>query len=107
MASNIDFVEFIIDQIHDVGHVRYKKMFGEYMIYVNDKPLFLVCNDTVFVKKFDELAEIMVNAETGYPYSGAKEHYIVDIENAELSKKIIAIIEPLKAVPKPKKKKAP
>ncbi len=105
MASSVDFIEFAVDQIRDTGIVRYKKMFGEYMIYVNDKPLLLVCDDTVFVKKIDAISEIMLDAETGIPYKGAKEHYILDIENIDLSKEVISIIEPLKEVPKPKKKK--
>ncbi|MGN0560765.1 MAG: hypothetical protein ACI4K8_06895 [Candidatus Fimenecus sp.] len=25
-------------------------MFGEYMVYVNDKPILMVCDNTVFVK---------------------------------------------------------
>ncbi len=105
MASSVDFIEFTVDQIRGTGIVRYKKMFGEYMIYVNDKPLLLVCDDTVFVKKIDAISEIMQDAETGIPYKGAKEHYILDIENIDLSKEVISIIEPLKEVPKPKKKK--
>ncbi len=105
MASSIDFIEYVVDQIHKTGAVRYRKMFGEYMIYVNDKPLLLVCDNTVYVKKIDELAEVMKGAETASPYQGAQEHYILEIENTELSKKVIGIIEPLKKVPKPKKKK--
>jgi DNA helicase-2/ATP-dependent DNA helicase PcrA len=38
-----------------VGAVRYKKMFGEYMVYVNEKPILLVCDNTVFVKILDRL----------------------------------------------------
>ncbi len=105
MASSEEFIEFVADQIRDTGIVRYKKMFGEYMIYINDKPLLLVCDDTVFVKKIDAISKIMEEAETGIPYKGAKEHYILDIENIELSKEVISLIEPLKKVPKPKKKK--
>ena len=32
------------------------------MIYINDKPLLLVCDDTVYVKKLKELEEIMQDA---------------------------------------------
>ncbi len=27
----------------DLGNVRYWKMFGDYMIYLNEKPIFLRC----------------------------------------------------------------
>ena len=47
----------------------------------------------------------MKNAETGYPYKGAKEHYILDIDNSELCKAIVTEIEKVTPIPKPRKKK--
>ncbi len=104
MSTNLNFIEFVCDQISGSGIIRYKKMFGEYMIYVNDKPILLVCDNTVYVKKLDVLKEIMIHAESGSPYEGSKEHYILDIDNIEFSKKIIDLLEPLTSVPKKKKK---
>jgi hypothetical protein len=40
----------------------------------------------------------------GIPYAGAKEHYILDIDDADFSKEIIRILEPVTPLPKPKKK---
>lgn len=51
MSTTMDYVEFVCGQIRDAWDVRYKKMFGEYMVYINDKPILLVCDNTVFVKK--------------------------------------------------------
>jgi len=86
--------------------VRYKKMFGEYMVYINDKPILLVCDNTVFVKQLDCIADEMKSADRGFPYNGAREHYILDIEDGEFSRKIISILEPVTSLPKPRKKKA-
>ena len=105
MATTIDFIEYVCEQIAGVGDVRYKKMFGEYMVYVNNKPILLICDNTVFVKQLDCIADEMKDAEKGFPYNGAKEHYILDIENSELSKRIINILEPVTLLPKPRKKK--
>lgn len=107
MATTQDFIEYVCDQISGTGSIRYKKMFGEYMVYVNENPLLLVCNNTVYVKKLDNdtLAEKLQNAAVGNPYTGAKEQYILDIDDAELSRDIIRILEPITPVPKPRKKK--
>lgn len=105
MATPVDFIEYVCEQISGVGDIRYRKMFGEYMVYVNDKPIFLVCDNTVFVKKLDCIADKMREADTGVPYTGAKEHYILDIENAGFSREIVAMLEPVTPLPKPKKKK--
>lgn len=104
MASSLDFIEFACEQIRSPYPVRYRKMFGDYMIYINDKPLLLVCNDTVYVKKLDYLLLLLGGAPTGVPYTGAKEHYILDIENLELVSSVIELLE-ANTVFKPKKKK--
>ena len=77
------------------------------MVYVNDKPILLVCDSTVYVKKLDEIKDMMQYAETGHPYDGAKEHYILDIDNGEFAKSVISILDPITPIPhkKPKKKK--
>lgn len=103
MATTEDYIEFVIDCLHGDYSKRYKKMFGEYMVYINDKPVLLVCDNTVYVKILPELESLMKGADTGYPYDGAKMHYILDIENEELVSEVIAILE--KITPLPKKRK--
>ncbi|MGI6028432.1 MAG: TfoX/Sxy family protein [Candidatus Heteroscillospira sp.] len=105
MATTADYAEFVCEQIQGAGAVRSRKMFGEYMVYVNDKPLLLVCDNTVFVKMLPELSELLADAETGLPYEGAREHYILDIENVELTLAVISVLEPITPRPKPKKRK--
>lgn len=105
MSTTVDFIEYVCDQIAGAGEIRYRKMFGEYMVYVNNKPILLVCDNTVFAKILPCLDETMREADKEFPYDGAKEHYVLDIDNAEFSKKVIAILEPVTPIPKPKKKK--
>lgn len=76
MATNITFINYICEQINGVGKITYRKMFGEYMIYINDKPIIVVCDNTAYIKKLESIKEKMKNEITGYPYKGAKEHYI-------------------------------
>ena len=105
MATSVDYIEFVVEQVRDCGAVRYKKMFGDYMVYVNDKPILLVCDDTVFVKILPCLDELMGDAERSFPYDGAKEHYVLDIDNAELAREVVNALEPVTPIPKARKKK--
>lgn len=105
MATTVDYIEFVCEQIQSAGAVRYRKMFGEYMVYVNEKPILLVCDNTVFVKMLPELAKVMTGAETGLPYEGGKEYYILDIEDRSKIRTVIGILEPITPRPKPRKKK--
>lgn len=110
MATSVDYIEFVCDQIKGFENVRYKKMFGEYMVYINDKPVLLVCDNTVYLKKLPEkyppdMVEKLNNCETGCPYNGAKEHYIIDIEDTQFFQAVVAAAEQVTPLPKPKKKR--
>lgn len=106
MATTKDYIEYVCERLHGAGGLRYRKMFGEYMVYVNDKPVLLVCDNTVFVKIVPELAALMADEERGLPYEGAKEHYILDIDDTDLARQVVAVLEAVTPLPKPKKKKA-
>ncbi len=99
MATSQDFIEFVISQMDVSRQPIYKKMFGDYMVYVNRKPLLLVCDNTVYVKQLDCLKEVLAEAEKGFPYQGAKEHYIVDVEDRLLLDQVIGILEPVIPIP--------
>ena len=105
MATSADYISYVQAQIAGAGDVRSRKMFGEYMVYVNAKPLLIVCDNTVMVKKAPELASLMEGAPDGIPYEGAKVHYILDIENRELVRSVIAVLEPITPLPKKRAKK--
>jgi len=105
MATTQEYVEFVCEQIKGVGDIRYRKMFGEYVVYVNDKLVMVVVDNEVFVKKLEIVENLMAGAPVGSPYTGAKEHYILDIEDKELSMEVVRLLEEVTLVPKPKKKK--
>jgi len=105
MATTREYVEFVCDQIRGAGPVRYRKMFGEYMVYVNDKPVLLVCDNAVFVKPVDAVADLLRGADRGFPCEGAKEHWVLDIDDAEKSREVVRALERATPLPKPKKPK--
>lgn len=50
MATTRNYLDFVCTQLEGIWGIDYKRMFGEYQIYVNDKPVLLACDNTVFVK---------------------------------------------------------
>lgn len=103
MACSPDFITFICDVLTPLGEVRFRKMMGDYVIYVNDKCVITACDNIAFVKKLPCIAELMVDAETGCAYKGAKESYILDFQDRQ---KVLKVIETLwKELPFPKTKK--
>lgn len=109
MSTSTEFIEFIAETLSYFPTLRYRKMFGDYMVYINDKPIILVCDDTAYVKKLPEIAELMQTAGCGIPYKGAREHYILDFEDRALTEPVLTILEGITPLPKPRKprKKSP
>lgn len=103
MACSTEFIKFVCDALAPLGDVRSRKMMGEYVIYVNEKCVITACDNTAFVKKLPCIAELMADAESGCPYKGAREAYILDFQDR---KKALKVIETLwEDLPFPKSKK--
>ena len=105
MSTTTEFIEYASSQAAGCGQVRYKKMFGEYMVYVDEKPILLVCDNTVYVKMLTCIEALMTDADRGCPYQGAKEHYILDMDYRELAHAVIKELVAMTPLPKPRKKK--
>lgn len=106
MATQLSTIEFLTEQLTGAGDISYKKMFGEYMIYINRKPVFLICDDTLFVKILPETDNLMGGKAVGFPYNGAKPHYIVeDVDDREFLCALAKALEAVTPLPKPRKNK--
>jgi len=104
MASSTDFIDYVCERIAGVGEIRSRKMFGDYMIYVDDRPVLLVCDNTVYVKNRKEAAALMQDAQLRSPYDGAKPHLVLDIDNRDLSCAVVQALLPVTPVPVPRRK---
>lgn len=103
MATSPEYLAFVLEQLPPLWDIRSRKMFGEYMVYLNDKPILTLCDNTVFVKKLPVLHDILSNAPCGCPYEGAKECYILDVEDHQLTERVLTLAEAATPVPKPKR----
>ena len=107
MATSRDYVQYVCEQLRGAGAIRFRKMFGEYLIYVDDKPMVLVCDDTAYVKMLDCLAEKMRRADRGIPYEGAKEHYILNVDDGAFCREVIEAMAPFVPLPAHRKRRNP
>lgn len=103
MACSQEFIDFIGEALAPLGEVRFRKMMGDYVIYLNEKCVITACDNNAFVKKLDCIAHLMESAETGSAYEGAKEAYILDFADQSKAREVISIL--WEALPFPKKKK--
>lgn len=102
MASSPDFVNYICEQLEGLGAVRFRKMFGEYMVYLNDKPVIIICDDRPMVKMLPCLEVLLKGRPTEPPYEGAKDHYLLDPDDRDTLREAVRLAE--EVIPLPKKK---
>ncbi len=82
MASNPDFVQYIVDQCSGAGEITAKKMFGDYCVYCNGKPFALLCDNGFYVKTTEAGRRLLRAEDLRPPYDGAKPHfYIEDVDD--------------------------
>ena len=83
MATSIEYLEWVKETLRDWSSVRVRRMFGEAMVYVDDRPIFLVCNNTVYIKMWEPLKAHLGTSPVGIPYPNARPHWILDLEDRQ------------------------
>ena len=106
MASDLEFIEFIVEQIENVGVVTFRKMFGEYAIYCNKKVVALVCENQLFVEPTEAGKLFIGKVDEVSPYKGAKPSFLIkeNIENRGWLSNLIEVTVLELPEPKPKVK---
>lgn len=104
MASNPEFVKYLADQLSDAGEITYRKMFGEYGMYLDGKIFALICDNQLFIKITEAGRQIAPNLETAPPYEGAKEYFLFEeVDNRDFFVKFVTATWKELPLPKPKK----
>ena len=106
MASDKNFVEFVLEQIKNAGEITAKKMFGEYGIYTDEKLFGLICDNKLFIKPTNSGRAFIGNVVEASPYEGAKPSFLIEekIEDSEWLSELVRISAKELPEPKPKRK---
>ncbi len=109
MASDLDFVEFVCDQLSAECGISYRKMFGEYALYSNGKVVALVCDNQLFVKPTAAGRGYIGDCAEAPAYPGAKPSLLIqeEIEDGEWLSGLIRVTEAALPIPKPRVKRKP
>lgn len=80
MATDRSYIEYICEQANLGADLSYRKMFGEYALYLHGKVVALVCDNQLFVKPTGAGRQILGTVAEHPPYPGARLHFRVDDE---------------------------
>ena len=106
MASDIDFVEYVCEQIRGAGRVTHRRMFGEFAIYCDGKVVALVCDNQFFLKPTAPGKALLERVQEAPPYPGAKPYYLIDAQLDDAEAVAALVRATADALPMPKVKTA-
>lgn len=106
MATNQDFVDFVMGQLQSTGDITFKKMFGEYALYSGNKIFALICDNKLFIKPTNSGRNYIQDVVEAPPYTGAKPSFLIDdrIEDHEWLSTLVKLTVSELPEPKPKSK---
>lgn len=104
MATNKEFLVYILDNLSDIEGITCRQMMGEYIIYMNGRIAAYICDDRLLIKPVPSAVMLMPDAIYESPYEGAKEMLLCEeTDNREFLKTLFEAI--YDELPEPKKKK--
>lgn len=99
MASNRDYLIYVLEQLKGLQDVSYRSMMGEFILYYKGKIVGGIYDNKLLVKPVKAALEYMPDAEYELPYERGKEMLLVDnVDNADyLSELFIKMYDELPA----------
>lgn len=101
MASNIEFVQYVCEQIDKAGVISWRMMFGDYCVYCDKKPVALICDNQFFVKVTPKGEKEFPALPKAAPYPGAKPYFLAeDVDDAKTLTRLVSLTADQIPVPK-------
>ncbi|MFA7449496.1 MAG: TfoX/Sxy family protein [Bacilli bacterium] len=84
MASDLDYVLYVVEQLKALKPVTYRKMMGEYIIYVQGIYIMTVADNELYLKPTEEVIPYLKEVIKRPFYKGGKANYLIrDIDDDE------------------------
>lgn len=106
MATDSNYVAFVVDQAGLGDRFVARKMFGEYGFHLDGKFVAMACDNTFFLKETAAIGKHGLELEAAPPYPGAKPYPVAGdlLEDPALLRQVL--IDTAALLPEPKKSKA-
>ena len=96
MPSTKEYLDFVLNQISELKSVSYRAMMGEYVIYYQQKVIGGIYDDRFLLKLTRSARDVMektgMTSNMDIPYPGSKEMIVADIDDRDLTCRMIAAI---------------
>lgn len=108
MASDLGFVEFVVDQIAPDCAVTHRRMFGEFGLYSSGKMFGVICDDRLFIKPTEGGRAFIGAPVEAPPHPGARNSFLIEdqLEDGAWLSELVRITTRELPEPKPRKRSA-
>jgi TfoX/Sxy family transcriptional regulator of competence genes len=104
MATSVKTVQYICDQAGLRQRLSYRKMFGEFALYLDEKTVAFVCDDQLFLKPTPEGRAFLGEVTEAPPYPGAKQYFLIssELDDPERLGELLQVTAKSLPLPKPR-----
>ncbi len=81
MVTDAAFMEYVAEQLSEAGVVTYRKMFGEYGLYLDGKFFATVENNRLCLKMTEAGGRLLGNPEIISPHEGAFYFWVKSLDD--------------------------
>jgi len=104
VGTDRDFVEYVQSQSGLGVELSFKKMFGEYALYLHGRVVAFACDNQLYLKPTDAGRSLLGTVSEAPTYPGSKLYFQLDeqLEDRELLRKVLVTTAGALPLPKPK-----
>ena len=104
MSTEQAFVEYVQSQSGLGPQLSFKKMFGEYALYLHGRVVAFACDNQLYLKPTEAGRSVLGHVSEHPPYPGAKLYFRIDeqMEDRELLRNALETTARALPLPKPK-----
>ena len=93
MPTSEDYFKFVLEFLSDIDGITYRKMMGEYIIYLRGKVVGGVYDNRFLIKRTKSAEEFCISCgkvlPTELPYANGKEMFVADLDDFEFTKSVL------------------
>lgn len=106
MATDASFVEYVAEQADLGPTLTWKRMFGEYALYLDGRVIAFVCDNMVYMKPTEAGRTVLGTVHEAPAYPGSKMYYRLgdELDDRALLQRVFRATASEVPLPKPKAK---
>lgn len=104
MATDASFIEYVAEQADLGPALTWKRMFGEYALYLDGKVIAFVCDNRVYMKPTDAARTVLGTVHEAPAYPGSRMYFRLgdELDDRPLLQRLFLATARELPLPKPK-----